>query len=105
MPQGRDTVQAIRTYRGISSLRLTNVYLHGPVLRHGRDEDGWMIPKQLQDDAEELDNLPPPFVKCVTRLKCDVEALLFLTCRSDPPEAGACAPPKSVVHSWQCFKT
>ena len=39
---------------------------------------------------EELDGLLPPFVKWVTRLKYDVEVLMFLTCRSDPPEVPVC---------------
>ena len=50
-----------------------------------------MIPKQLWDEMEELDDMPPLFVKCVTRLKYDVEVLMFLTCCSDPPENPVCA--------------
>ena len=65
---------------------LKGIYLTSNSWRHGRDEDGWVISKQLRDEMEELDGLPPPFVQCVTRLKYDVEALMFLTCRSDPPE-------------------
>ena len=86
---------------------LKGIYLTLNSWRNGCDKDGWVIPKQLRDEMEELDGLPPPFVQCVTRLKYDVEALMFLTCRSDPPEVPvrACVPPKSVVHGWRCFRT
>ena len=57
---------------------LKGIYLTLNSWRNGRDEDGWVIPKQLWDEMEELNGLPPPFVKCVTRLKYDVEALMFL---------------------------
>ena len=45
-----------------------------------------MIPKQLWDEMEEMNGLPPQLVKCVICLKYDVEALMLLTCLSDPPE-------------------
>ena len=65
---------------------LKGMYLTLNSWRHGRDKDGWTIPKQLWGEMEELDGMPPPFVKCFTCLKYDVEALMLLTCCSDPSE-------------------
>ena len=66
-------------------------YLKGTYLNlnswcHGRDKNSWKIPKQHQDAVEALDGLPPRFVKHITCLQCNIEALMSLTRQRDPPE-------------------
>ena len=59
---------------------MKGIYLALNSWQHDCDKDGWVIPKQLRDEMEEMDGMPPPLVKCVTCLKYDVEALMLLTC-------------------------
>ena len=58
---------------------LKGMYLTLNSWRHGRDETGWKILKQQQDDAEALDGLPAQFVRRVACLQCDIEDLMTLT--------------------------
>ena len=63
---------------------LKGIYLSLNFWRHGRDETGWKILKQHWGDAEALDGMPPWFVKRVSSLQCDVEALMLMTRRKEP---------------------
>ena len=44
---------------------LKGIYLTLNSWQHGCDKEGWVIPKQLWDEMEEMDGTPPLFVKCV----------------------------------------
>ena len=65
---------------------LKGIYLTLNSWRHGRNDEGWTIPKAYREDVESRDELPPEYVNCVPRLKCDVDALMELTSEENPPD-------------------